>query len=133
MDPIAVIREKLAAFPEARITEVQDGIRIEAPNESGFAIKVEWYGDQWCVEAGEIGVDSWGEEAEKMLDYVAFLLSEEAALCEFYRKNGELDGASVGRVGKHTSLATGTFDDPASERTVKVFRNRLSARLKFTP
>jgi hypothetical protein len=131
MDPIALIREKLAAFPGVEINEVSDGIRIEAPNEGGFDITIERFGDQWRVSAGEVGVDRWYEKAEAVLHDVAFLLSEEAALCEWYR-NGEFAAASYGSVGEHTSLAAGTFDDPASARTVKVYRNRLQPRPDFT-
>jgi hypothetical protein len=132
MDPIAVIRKKLTALPGVEPSDIPNGIRINPPNEGGFAVEIEGWGDQWRVSAGDVAVDSWFEDAEAVLDHVAFLLSDEAAVCE-WSENGKLIGASVGPVGQHPSLPTGTFDDPPTAKTVRIFRNRLSPKPDFTP
>jgi hypothetical protein len=100
MDPIAVIREKLAAFPEVRISEVPDGIRIEAPNEGGFAVTVEWDSDEWTVYAGDAGMHSHRSDPQSVVEYLWFLLSEDCALREFYRGD-QLIGATIRPVEEH--------------------------------
>jgi hypothetical protein len=93
MDPLAILRGKLAGHPELVQGDARGGLRIEAPTKTGFAIELRADVHGWTVELGEAGFHDDFSSAEEVLEFVAWCYSGAARLREVWRGNSPVRSA----------------------------------------
>ena len=83
MDPIAVLKEKLARHPELSYSATATSIVVDAPSVDGFKVSFQVFGNEYIVH-----FDGWHEHfnsPEKALNCFAFGFSGRARLAITYR------------------------------------------------
>jgi len=127
MDPIQAIEEKLGKYPHVVFRRTREGIQIDPPNDGGFSIAIEWHNlnKEWAVFCGHNGMHVHFDVPEDMMEFVAFALSEDCELQNFYR-GGKPAGSTIRNVrdGRYETFGL-IFYAFWRRRTVRTFRNRL--------
>ena len=85
MEPRAALIEKLQQHPELTYAAFPDGVRIESPAPSGFAVELHGDGDGWTVALGEGGFHEAFDTGEEALNFIAWCYSGSARLREVWR------------------------------------------------
>jgi len=127
IDPITLIAERIARYPNVDFKRFAKGCKIGVPNDGGFKIELLLDNDGWVVYFGDSGLHEHFEDPNEALEFVAFGLSDRCRLREirmpflqrsFVEKNSENGWESV--------FEAGFFKLPFPIRKDEcIFQNRL--------
>jgi len=87
MDPHRALLLKLQQHPELKHMEVPGKIRIEAPDDRGFAVELHSAKGAWVVYLGEAGFHERFSSPDEVMNFIAWCYSGEARIREFWRGN----------------------------------------------
>jgi hypothetical protein len=122
MDPITLIKEKLARHPELGYAATATSLVVEAPSAEGFKVSLQVFGNE-CI----VHFDGWHEHfnsTEEALNCFAFGLSGRARLAITYRGTTPVKWVLEHRVGDEwvKESETGRILAASSEPTQLVYR-----------
>lgn len=87
MDPHRALLQKLQRHPELEHMAVPGRIRVEAPNDQGFAVELLSANGEWTVYLGEAGLHERFSSPDKVINFIAWCYSGEARIREVWRGN----------------------------------------------
>lgn len=85
MDLCAVLIDKLKRHPELTYVEIPDGIHVDPPSPTGFAVEIRSEGNCWTVYLGEAGFHEEFCSAEEVMHFFGWCYSGRARLREVWR------------------------------------------------
>jgi hypothetical protein len=85
MDPRIALMERLHRHPELAYSDSPDGVRIEPPGSTGFAVELRSGDHEWTVFLGAAGFHEAFTSAEEVLNFIAWCYSGNARVREIWR------------------------------------------------